>query len=73
MHCEFVAAVHVSSDVQWVIGVQETHTSATPLTRYDVDVHCVHCESEALVQVSGDVQPLTAVHCVQIEPPFATG
>ena len=69
----FVAVVHVSVDVQWVTGVQETHVSATPLDRYEVDVHAVHCESEALLQVIGDTQPLIDVHCVQIEPPFAVG
>ena len=58
VHCEFVAAVHVSADRQWSTAEQEAHTSAAlgpPSIRYVPLAQAPHCEFAGFVQVSGVV------------------
>jgi hypothetical protein len=62
VHCESLAVVHVSDDVQPEIAEQVGHVSATPFCRYRPPLQVVHCESVAVVHVSDDEQPVIPVH-----------
>jgi hypothetical protein len=43
VHCEFVADVQLSEDVQLATGLQTMHESASPSWRYVPPWHVVHC------------------------------
>jgi hypothetical protein len=63
VHCDVLALVQVSADVQDGIAVHAGQEVCAAVRKCP-DVQLVHCDEAALVQVSADVQKSTGVHGV---------